>query len=417
MPSRREFLVGCSAAIAAMAGAKFGTLAFADGTEPSTDQILVFVFFRGGMDGLNFMAPVDDPNYVDARTPETIIHDSGPDAGLSLANGYSGFDFRLNSKGGAIKELYDSRQLALIHASGLTNGTRSHFEAQDLVDLGVDDIDLITYRSGWLDRLIQASHGEAGGIIPSVSMSGSIPKSYRGDVNAVSIPNPMGFAFVGNEDQQKAVEALYGNTGILGSAGTKTLGAISAVQSHIQHDHKKLAEPYRPLHGVSYPNRGIGKTLESLAQLIKMEVGLKFATVDYGGWDTHVQQNPHFGIQIDELGSALMSFWNDMKDYHDRLTLVTVSEFGRRVRANLSNGTDHGHGNCMMALGGHVQGGKMYGSWPGLATHQLDRGTDLAVTTDYRWVLAELCEKKYGIKNPADIFPNLGETKPVGIFA
>lgn len=408
--------MGCSGAIAAMAGAKFGTLAFADGNEPSQDQILVFVFFRGGMDGLNFIAPVDDNNYLEARSPLTSITETGTYGGIQLANAYSGFDFRLNHNGQALKDLYDSKDLAFIHASGLTNGTRSHFEAQDLMDLGIADLDLLTYRTGWLERLIQASHGESG-TLPVVSMSGNVQKSLRGERDAVSIPNPYGFAFVGNKDQQKAVESLYQGDGILSKAGADTFSAVKSVQDRLPHARAiNRPVPYAPQDGVKYPNYGLSRTFESLAQLIKMDVGLKFATIDYGGWDTHVQQNPHFSQLVLELSTSLSAFWNDMSAYHNRLTLVTVSEFGRRVRANQSNGTDHGHGNCMIALGKNVKGGKMYGKWPGLAIEQLDHGADLAVTTDYRWVLAEMCEKNYGIKDAKNLFPKLDAVQPVGVF-
>ena len=282
MPNRREFLMGCSTAIAAMAGARFGTLAFADGNEPSQDQILVFVFFRGGMDGLNFLAPVDDPNYIDARTPLTSIFEKGQYAGLQLNNAYPGFDFRLNHNGAALKELYDNKNLAFIHASGLTNATRSHFEAQDLVDLGLADLDLLSYRSGWLERLISASNGEQG-TLPVVSMSGNVQKSLRGERDAVSIPNPYGFAFVGNQEQQKAVESLYQGKGILSKAGLDTFSAVKSVQDNLPREANRRPKPYVPSAGVTYPNYGLAHTFESLAQLIKMDVGLKFATIDYGG--------------------------------------------------------------------------------------------------------------------------------------
>jgi len=416
MSTRREFLVGCSTAIAAMAGARFGTLAFADSNSSANEEILVFLFLRGGMDGLNLVAPVDDVNYITARTPETMISGSGATAGLPLGNAYPGGDFRLHHSAGGLKELYDNKNLALIHASGLTNGTRSHFEAQDLVDLGVADMDYLHYNTGWLDRLISASnHGS--GIIPVVSVGGSVPKSLFGDPGAVAMSNPATFAFYGTADQKQALESIYSGKGLLPKAGAQTIQNLDLIQSKIVKDKNGRPLPYSPTPSVNYPKNSLGNMMQSLAELIKMEVGLQFATVDFGGWDTHQIQGPQFNNQAQELSDSLASFWNDIQQYQKKVTLVCVSEFGRRVKANQSNGTDHGHGNVMLVLGGDVNGGKMHGTWPGLATQQLDQGADLAVTTDYRNVLAEIAQKKYGIANPASLFPGLKSVKEVGVLS
>ena len=125
-----------------------------------------------------------------------------------------------------------------------------------------------------------------------------------------------------------------------------------------------------------------------------MEVGLRAAAIDFGGWDTHQNQPNYFPTLVEQLSTALAAFYNDMSRFHNRLTVVAMSEFGRRLKSNRSSGTDHGHGNVLLALGSGVNGGRIFGTWPGLATEQLDSRADLAVTTDYRTVLCELLARR-----------------------
>lgn len=427
MSSRREFIVGCSSAIAAMAGARFGSLSFAEDQSAHGNKILVALFLRGGMDGLNVIAPVDDQDYMAARLPGTRISDSGAQAGLSLSNAYAGHDFRLHPQAVALKELYDSKDLSFVHAAGNTNATRSHFEAQDLIELGIADPKDRRLNSGWLGRLIAASHPQDG-LVPAVTIGGSVDKSLFGYSNAAAIPNPGDFNFMGSPDQKKALESFYEGRAFLQAAGAQTLQTIDEIQKSIAASGEPVTKGpgrgkgagvpgYVPSPGVKYSNLPLDRTMQSLAQLIKLDVGLQFATVDFGGWDTHVAEGQIFGRQISELGNSLNSFWNDISAYHDRVTVVVMSEFGRRVKENQSGGTDHGHGNLMMALGAHVNGGMMHGAWPGLAVEQLDQRADLAVTTDYRRILAELAKAKYGVNDASSLFPGLTNTASVGLFS
>jgi uncharacterized protein (DUF1501 family) len=235
--------------------------------------------------------------------------------------------------------------------------------------------------------------------------------------DAVAIPNPSDLAFTGTEEQRKALETLYGGQDFLSRAGHRALSVVDEVQARLRGGQMgPKAAPYQPRAGVKYPTSGLSQTFQSLARLIRMDVGLQVATIDYGGWDTHQSQQFQFNRLVTELSSSLQAFWNDMSEYHGRLTFIAMSEFGRRVKANQSAGTDHGHGNVMMAMGAGVAGGKMHGSWPGLATDQLDQRADLAVTTDFRWVLAELAKTKYGLADAEKLFPGLKNLQAVGVF-
>ncbi|MCU0491151.1 MAG: DUF1501 domain-containing protein [Chloroflexaceae bacterium] len=406
--SRREFLVGCSAAIAALAGSRVTNLVFANPADTTARDILVVVFLRGGCDGLNLVAPTGDRNYADAR-PVVRVPNSGSGAGISINNAIAPVDFRLHPRAASLKELYDSRNLAIVHACGLTNDTRSHFDAMDYMEAGLNDD---KNSNGWLVRHLNSI--SASGIMPAVSALGSVPKSLRGSSQALSINDVNNFRLQGNSttytnQQQEALRAMYAAAGSpIHQVGLSTLDAINTVNSKIARDSQNRPLPYTPEAGAVYPTQygtSLGNALRIVAQLIKMDVGLQVATVDYGGWDTHGDQNRFFGNLVEGLALAMHAFYNDMNRYASRLTVAVVSEFGRRLKENQSAGTDHGHGNVMFVMGGYVNGGKMYGSWPGLATEQLDNRVDLAITTDYRAVLAEILSQRLANPNVAEVFP------------
>jgi uncharacterized protein (DUF1501 family) len=400
--SRRDFLIGCSAAIAAMGGGRIGHLAFASPTDSTERDILVFVFLRGGCDSLNLVAPTSDGDYINAR-PNLRVRPDGTNAGWAIGNALPGADFRWHRSAAGLRDLYDGGALAIVHACGLTNGTRSHFDAMDYIERGTPTSK--TTASGWITRHLR-SIGADGGIsteLPAVSASGSIPASMLGSSSAVGVSGVTSFNIQGSyrygESQQAALRRFYslGDTPMHDS-GIATLDTIDRLNS----------TPPSP--DIEFPAGTPGdlqNALRTIAQLIRMDVGLQVATVDYGGWDTHEQQENPFTARVDGLSRALYTFYNYIYAYHSRITIVVMSEFGRRLKANNTGGTDHGHGGVMLVIGGQVRGGKMYGSWPGLAKEQLDNDVDLAVTTDYRVVLAEILINRLG--NPAlgQVFPGM----------
>jgi uncharacterized protein (DUF1501 family) len=414
--SRRTFI--SSAIGAGMTAALWPKLVFAqDGT--TSGDLLVFIFIRGGWDALHVVAPVDDPNYQAARGTDTRVAENGSGKGLTLDNAFEGFDFRLHAKAAPLKELYDQGDLALIHACGVPNGTRSHFDAQSLIERGVSEDGSRRVSSGWLTRHLSCSG--LNGILPVVSSTDTTPESLLGCANSCCISDIGSFAFAGHwkyaGEQQRILRRAYSGNFPLSVAGTRTLSTLDYVSRHVKKDKEGNILPYEVENGATYPRdeqEALTNSLQTIARLARMDVGLKIGLVDYDGWDTHQGQNYVLPGLLDGLSRALNAFYTDLSDYKKRITVVVMSEFGRRFRQNESYGTDHGHGSLMMVLGGNINGGKMYGTWPGLANEQLDQGVDLKVTTDYRTVLAEVVSSR--LRNPQTdlVFPGFSFT-PLGI--
>lgn len=411
--TRRQFIGGCCcASVAALAGARIQGVAFADADDTTHRDTLVVVFLRGGTDGLNFVAPADDKAYIAARSAELRVTDAGDNAGLVLANGPAGVDFRLHKSAAALKELYDSKALAIVQACGLTNGTRSHFDAMDLMERGLPDLNQKGLSSGWLTRHLISS--KADGLFPAVGIGG-VPESLFGSIQAVGMNDVGGFGLSGDAKLRAALKRMYAGDTPLHLAGQTTLQALQTLNSRIKRQDDGNVAPYQPANGVTYDGNTLGPAMQTLAQLIKMDLGVQVATVDYGGWDTHQSQAQQFPGLVEELSGALAAFYNDLSNHQKRLTVVVMSEFGRRLKSNESAGTDHGHGNFMFVLGGNVNGGRFYGTWPGLATEQLDSGADLAVTTDYRNVVSEILVRRMSNPQLSQVFPKFTAYKPLGI--
>ncbi|MDJ1501767.1 DUF1501 domain-containing protein [Xanthocytophaga agilis] len=406
--NRRTFLSGCSAAIAAMAGSQLHSMTFS--AADNNPEIFILVFLRGGMDGLHLIAPVSDKNYIDSREIALRITESGSQKGLPLINTLSGQDFYLHPKAQPFKELYDSKQLAIIHACGLTNGTRSHFDAMDLIDKGVADTNAAP-STGWLTRLLETIPHT--GKLPAISATPQLPVSLLGSTTANSLYDPKGFTLNSDPRFTGILKNLYHGDSALARTAQQTLQTIQYIQGKLPRKNGTITD-YVPDNIAHYPSQWqvqeLTQSFKTLAQLIKMDVGLQVATIDFGGWDMHEGQTWLFPVLLEGFAQALTAFYNDIHLYHKRVTIAVMSEFGRRLRSNKSNGTDHGYGNAMLVLGGNVKGGTMYGKWPGLATEQLDNRVDLAVTTDYRTILSEICIKRLHTPAIQTIFP--GFIKP-----
>jgi uncharacterized protein (DUF1501 family) len=424
--TRRGFLMGCSGAIAAMAAGKVSRLVFADPAYAAgSDPILVVLFLRGGCDGLSLLSPYDDPVYRQARG-DLALPLSGANVPLRLEPrnaSYGTSSFGLNGLMPHLKELYDAGTLALVHACGLNDDTRSHFDAMDYMERGTPGEKGTD--SGWISRHLQAA-GAGTGLLPVVSADSATPAALLGYGGAVAMSRPSDFDLETiwryNRPEEsypmlQALERLYPGTGLnpLDIAGKRTLQTIRTIQAMGSTD-------YSPRAGVSYPSGSLGDALKTVAQLVKLEQGLRVATVDFGGWDTHENQAGSDGSgylpgRLATLSQGLHALASDLVDYLPRLTVVTMSEFGRRLGRNASNGTDHGHGNVMMVLGGGINGGKIYGAWPGL--QNLDQGQDLRITTDYRVVLSELLSKRLGDPKLGTVFPGLtaAQYQPLGLVS
>jgi uncharacterized protein (DUF1501 family) len=414
--TRRGFMVGCSAAIASFTGGLSFTAFSSMAAEPN-QEILIVVFLRGGMDGMNLVPPIDGPDrgYYEEKRSRIAVPTSGTNAALRLSD-----MFGLHPAAAPLLDLYKDKHLAIVHAAGLTSDTRSHFDAMQYMELGTPGSKSGT--TGWLTRHLQtASNLPAEIMVPAVSAGTLQPMSLLGSRESIGMNSPDDFQFNGHWRyeawQRSSLRSMYSGNSWLHQAGMQTLDAVDVIE---------YADPgdYTPGNGAVYPNSGFGNSLQSVAQLIKMQLGLRVATVDLGGWDTHEYQGEdgggYFASRIGELASGLAAFYTDMSndggvDHNKRITVAVMSEFGRSFAQNESQGTDHGHGNVMLVLGGSVNGGKVYGAWPGLATNQLYDKRDLEITTDYRRVLSEILIRRIGNPQLGAIFPGYTGYAPSGI--
>ncbi|HNK62634.1 MAG TPA: DUF1501 domain-containing protein [Anaerolineales bacterium] len=400
---RRQFLQGCSAAIAAMAGAKLTNLAFAKQDNPS--DTLVVVFLRGGWDALNVVPPLagDDRGFYELARPNLKISDP-----LRLND-----QFGLHPAMSPLYDLYQSGKVGVVHAVGLDFDTRSHFDAQEYIELGTPGSK--STASGWITRHLQSTGISS--ILPVLSTAGQ-PTSLLNFTPTVSLNTPEDFSLWDNglrDSHMNALRQLYAGDSLLHRAGTRTLDALNIVSP-------LSGGGYTPSNGATYNDDEFGLQMKTVAQMIKLEAGLRIATVDFGGWDTHEYENDgnggYIATLLGQLASGLANFYLDLDSGHtEKLSVVVVSEFGRRLVQNESYGTDHGHGSVMFALGGSVNGGQVFGNWPGLDNEQLYDHADLAVTTDYRQVLGELLSKRMNNSDIEAVFPGFsGNYNPLGVF-
>ena len=405
--------------LAALPGTGITGLAFAATAAP----ILVVVHQRGACDGLNLISPADDPQFIAARVAELRVATDGPDAGHALANGPAKIDFRLHPTAAAMAEIYRSGNLAFIHAVGITDANRSHFVATDMMERGVASVpDLSHTGSGWLGRhlkatsSVSASPNEIAGVCAGNAISGE----YADWPATVAVPNlDNGYAAPGGAEAAGVLKRLYAaENSVVGDAARRTLASFDTIDHRLLRDAQGKFAPYTPDNGGAYEKAGaFGAGLKTIARLIKMDVGLTTASVDIGGWDTHDNQPGRFKTAVDQLSTGLGTFWNDTAAYHDRMIVVMMTEFGRRLRGNRSTGTDHGRAGVMAVMGGRVAGGRIFGQWPGLAPEQLEEGVDLAVRTDYRGVLAEVLDAHGGRAMPSGVFAKFTAPAPLGLFA
>jgi uncharacterized protein (DUF1501 family) len=343
------------------------------------------------------------------------VPESGERAGALLEHSLDpALGFRFHPDAAPLAGLYQAGRLAVVHAIGLSDGTRSHFVAQDLIERGVvDEKRIASIDSGWLARCLAA----APGAVPGYSATASAAFALHGLPSALSAPDiSAGLGVPWGAPTTSLLHALA-MTGMSPAhrASQAALGMLESVDRNIPRDGAGKIVPYKAEGKASYDGAGeLARALASVARLAKMDVGLAAACVDHGGWDTHEGQPGRFANQVRQLSLGLAAFHEDMAASGRKVVTVVMTEFGRRVRANKSNGTDHGHGGCWLVLGDNVRGGRMFGKWPGLATQQQDQGVDLAVTTDYRVVLAEAATA-CGL-SAKDSFLDWRSTAALGLF-
>jgi uncharacterized protein (DUF1501 family) len=364
---------------------------------------LVVLFQRGAADGLNIVVPFGEPDYYRLRPTISIPQprQGAADAALDL----DGF-FALHPSLAPLAPLFQKNELAIVHAAGSPDPTRSHFDAQDFMESGTPGVK--STEDGWLNRALETVPEEHASPFRAVAMGPNLPRMLRGSAPAIALPDVKQFRVMAQtpgagQIAEGGFEAMYAQTvdHALRGTGTETFEAI---------DMLRKADParYKPENGANYGNSRLGQSLEQIGQLLKADIGTEVLFVDSGGWDNHVNEG---GVQgqlsnlLRDLGQGMAAFRLDMGDRMENIVFVTMSEFGRTAKENGNRGTDHGHANCMFVMGGAVKGGKVYGRWPGLRQGELNDGRDLALTTDFRSVLGEILTKHLGVRDLAPVFP------------
>lgn len=417
-------------------------------------KILICIFQRGAVDGMSMVVPHGDPNYY--------VHRSLAGGGIAIPRSGEGGVLDLDGTFGlhpalsSLKSIWNDGHLAAIHACGSPNPTRSHFDAQDYMESGAPGDKHV--RDGWLSRAILACPEDAARLkaqvkaatiaaqstlgasarvaspFRSVSLTAQLPRIMQGKADALAIPDLRTFGVNDSaaasivagamEGRRKTssggaaegFEALYdGAVGdVLHGAGKESFEAIKMIEG-------LKPGTYVPARGAKYPRGKLGESLQQIAQLIKAGVGVEVAFAETGGWDTHAAQGSSQGglaRRLQEFGDSIKALYLDLGDRMADVTILTMSEFGRTVRQNGTGGTDHGHATCFFTIGDKVNGGKVLGEWPGLAPEQLYENRDLAVTTDFRDVFAEVAQKHLGVRDLKAVFPGYesGSTKFRGVI-
>lgn len=372
---------------------------------PGRRPVLVCLFQRGAVDGLSMIVPHGEAAYYRDR-PRIAI----PRNTLIDLDGH----FGLHPALGTLKPFWDNRSLAVIHAVGSPDSTRSHFDAQDYMESGTPGKKSTT--DGWLNRACQHAQEHANTPFRAVAFGPELPRILAGSAPSLALDDLRTFGIRENRGSTdrltRAFEAMYqgASTGLLASSADEGFEAARILR-------QLNPGQYTPAGGAQYPNGKLGRSMQQMAQLIKADLGVEIAFVDVSGWDTHVAQGAaagQLGNRLTELGRTLSAFATDLGERMSDVVILTMSEFGRTVKENGSAGTDHGHGTAMMLLGGPVKGGKVLGQWPGLGEAERHEGRDLAVTTDFRALFGEVLTKHLGITDLSAVFPGYNPTGSIG---
>lgn len=397
---RRDFLTaaGGAAALLPLGGGAWAAEA------TGGPKRLVVVMLRGAVDGLNVVVPYSEAAYYEAR-PSIAIKKPGSGDGAALP---LDAQFGLHPALAALMPLWESKQLAFVHASGSTDPSRSHFDAQLFMENGSPGLKSAT--DGWMNRLL-AAMPDARGPTAAVAVGPVLPQILHGRLPVANLPlgpaatNPIA---LDRPDVASAFDKLYARNDEIGQSYRQGRAARSELMSNMTGESKEQAMADN---GAPPPN-SLPAQANRLAGLVSRDRNIRLAFMNFGGWDTHVRQGADNGQLADRLrplGDGLAAFAHSLGQDWQETVIVVISEFGRTVHENGNGGTDHGHGNAMWVMGGPIRGGRVYGQWPGLATAALHEGRDLAVTTDYRTVLAGIAERHLRLPDSAlaQLFPGL----------
>ena len=366
-------------------------------------KTLICIFQRGAVDGLSMVTPFGEKAYYAGRRSIAVAAPAANGGNLLDLDGFFGLHPALRP----LHDLFQRKELGILHAVGSPHPTRSHFDAQDFLETATPG--RRSTRDGWLNRVLAHAADHAVGqtelgaaSLRGVALGPTLPRALRGQHPALAIQDLQRFGVAGGMEQQFET-AYHTEAGtVIGSAADGAFDAIRILRR------AELAQ-YRPASGVNYPQGEFGRSLSQVAQLIKSGVGVEIAFVDIDGWDTHQAQGGSEGQlarRLLEMALGIRALYDDLGELMEDVVLLTMSEFGRTVAENGSGGTDHGHANCMLVIGGSVTGGKVYGKWPGLEREQLYQNRDLELTTDFRDVFAEVTSKHLGAERLERVFPD-----------
>jgi uncharacterized protein (DUF1501 family) len=410
MMTRRVFLKNGSAALVSL-GFTPVFIARAAQAAQARQKILIAIFQRGAVDGLNMVVPFGERAYYSSRPSIAVAKPGAAEGALDL----DGF-FGLHPRMASLVPYFKDGNLAIVHAAGSPDDTRSHFDAQDYMESGTPG-DKGT-RDGWMNRYLHAKdHAERSTPFRAVALTQALPRSLQGSAPALAIGQLGQFGIRAggqSDDISNAFASQYAQAAdaMLGATGREAFDAVRML---------KEANPggYTPANGAEYPRSGFGDAMMQIAQICKANLGLEVAFTELGNWDHHANEGGSQGQianRLDDFANGIAAFARDMGDRMADVVVVTMSEFGRTVKENGNRGTDHGHGNAMLILGGNVKGGKVYGKWPGLNDGQLYQGRDLAITTDFRDVFSECVTAHLGAKDISQVFPGFMHTNKLGFI-
>lgn len=407
MITRRRFLQGSALAAAAALPAWMPRLAFAQPYNDPRGDVLISVFLRGGADALNMIVPHGDDLYYGTRP--TLAIPRPDDSAAAKVLDLDGF-FGLHPALSALLPIFQGGHMKAVHATGAPHNNRSHFEAMNFMERG--EMNSFHVSTGWIARHLSTLAPEEPSPVRGVGWGAALPTALSGAPSTVAMQSIIDYHLDG--DEQLAAHMLQSLSRLYSLGSDSLAETAQATQDAIAVVQAVGYENYRPQNDAQYPETDFARALRQTAALIRADVGLEAATIDLGGWDTHAAQGSTEGVQAQlmvELAEGLAAFHQDMGADMAKVTLSVMSEFGRRVEENGSQGTDHGQGGAMLLMsGGLREGSPVYSDWPTLAPDALDHG-DLAITTDYRDVLTELLRKRLKNTQTTSIFPDYTPTE------
>jgi uncharacterized protein (DUF1501 family) len=376
-------------------------------TSNSNPKRLIVVFLRGAVDGLNVVIPHWENAYYDSRSLIAIAPPNQANGALDL-DGRFGLHPALNS----LMPLWKQGSLAFVHACGSPDATRSHFDAQDYMESGTPGVK--TTPDGWMNRLLSVVHSQSP--IQAVNLGATMPRILTGRMSVASLP--------GGRDAQRplpldrpqmseAFNQLYSGNDSMSKAYQEGRAARQQLMADLNQEMMAANK------GAPSPTN-FARDTQQLARLMVKDPSVQLAFMALGGWDTHINQGGATGQlarNLKGLGEGLAALQQNLGNVYSDTAIVVMSEFGRTVRENGNGGTDHGHGNVMWLLGGGIKGGKVYGEWPGLAQEQLYEGRDLAVSTDFRDVIASVLSLHLQLDGAkiSQVFPNYSPKQGLGV--